>query len=377
MASSILVSNAATAASKNTVGRHQSPPLEPLAPIWGLPTSSEGIGHSLTRRLAANFPRGGSSKEEENEGDEYDDEDEADQVEVVEAVLDDDDDDEESECEDGAEMDGVQIELINVEKKYDDPIVASPMSNLYASLGVMLLARKVDLFHPTVVRIARFAFISYLVLHQLFLFYVRIQAKRNNDRTPIELKNPLSSMLQNQLGGLESGGNSMMKNMASSFLSSKSTVLEYDLKQTRGMQSGLIFNMLLMWFLHFKMAQVQPLLIQTANGLMALVYSPLFQIYVLGRNLERPFKNPTMKKLEDMTAAQSATAVDVEDSAVAASADEEEEEGSDEDVDSSIMGDEIGAKSNEVTAVTDDDVEAAEKSIEGEAFDDEEDDDDE
>ena len=104
------------------------------------------------------------------------------------------------------------------------------MANLYASLAVMLLSRKIDLFHPTVVKVARAAFIAYLVVLQLFLLYVRIQAKLNNDRTPIQLKNPLFSILQLQLGGGSSGregggdggGNNMMKNLASSFLSSKS-----------------------------------------------------------------------------------------------------------------------------------------------------------
>jgi Phosphate transport (Pho88) len=88
----------------------------------------------------------------------------------------------------------------------------------------------------------------------------------------------------------------MMKNLASSFLSSSSTVVEYDLKQANSMQSGLIFNMAMNWFLHFKMGQVQPLLIQSMTGLLNLLYSPLFQVYVLGRNLQRPFPNPNLKK---------------------------------------------------------------------------------
>jgi hypothetical protein len=62
------------------------------------------------------------------------------------------------------------------------------------------------------------------------------------------------------------------------------------------MQSGLIFNMAINWFLHFKMEQVQPLLIQSITGLINMVYSPLFQVYVMGRNLERPFPNPNLKK---------------------------------------------------------------------------------
>jgi Phosphate transport (Pho88) len=306
--------------------------------------------------------------EEEDEGGQYDDDEdqvsEADDVEQEEAVVV--EEVEATESEDEAEVvtDGIQIELKVA--KYDEPLVASPLTNLYASLGVMLLARKVDLFHPTVVRIARFAFISYLILLQLFLFYVRIQAKRINDRTPIELKNPLSSMLQSQLGGSEDGGNNMMKNLASSFLSSKSTILEYDLKQARGMQSGLIFNMLLMWFLHFKMEQVQPLLIQTANGLITMVYSPLFQVYILGRNLERPFKSPAMKKIEG------AQESETEDSDSAETTPVDEEEEGDEDAESDA-GNEDGGESDEETAtvtvdvVDGEDVEAVD---EGDADDD-------
>jgi hypothetical protein len=51
------------------------------------------------------------------------------------------------------ETGGVQIEL-NVEK-YDEPFVASPMTNLFATFGVMMLAKRVDLLSPPVVRVAR------------------------------------------------------------------------------------------------------------------------------------------------------------------------------------------------------------------------------
>jgi hypothetical protein len=117
------------------------------------------------------------------------------------------------------------------------------------------------------------------------------------------MTNPLSGLLNKQLGGgsnsgdetnptMPSGGVEMVKSLASSFLSSSSTVMEYDLSQARNMQGGVLFNMAFMWFLHFKMEQIQPLLIQAATGLMNLMYSPLFQVYVMGRNLERPFKQP-------------------------------------------------------------------------------------
>jgi len=108
----------------------------------------------------------------------------------------------------------------------------------------------------------------------------------------------MSSVLQSQLESSPGGGGGMMKNLASSFLQSKSTVLEYDLKQAKSMQSGLIFNMGFMWFFHFKMQQVQPLIQQTVSGIINLLTSPLFQVYVMKRNLERPFKNPGASKLE-------------------------------------------------------------------------------
>lgn len=38
---------------------------------------------------------------------------------------------------------------------------------------------------------------------------------------------------------------------------------------------------------------------QTINGLKDFLFSPLVQVHVLGKNLERPFKN---KKMEDMKA---------------------------------------------------------------------------
>jgi hypothetical protein len=101
------------------------------------------------------------------------------------------------------------------------------------------------------------------------------------------------TVLESQLG--DAG---MIKDMASSFLSSRTTVMEYDLKQVGSMQSGMLFSTLLMWFLHFKMNQVQPLFIQTIMGVSEIFYSPLFQIYILRRNLERPFKTPLADKLQ-------------------------------------------------------------------------------
>lgn len=178
----------------------------------------------------------------------------------------------------------------------------------------------------------RFCFVLQLVVQQAFIFYVRIMAKRNNDRTPVSVNNPLTNMLSSQLEKQQTGANDMVKNLASSFLKKDTTVTEYDMGQAMSMQGGILFNMALMWFLHFKMNQVQPLLVTTINGFMQLAYNPLFQVYVMGRNLERPFKAPEVLKdpraaaeeESDLTEESSTNEEETTDAAV-------EEEGIDDD----------------------------------------------
>mmetsp|Transcript_32477 Transcript_32477/g.76423 ORF Transcript_32477/g.76423 Transcript_32477/m.76423 type:complete len:408 (-) Transcript_32477:454-1677(-) len=184
-------------------------------------------------------------------------------------------------------------------QEYVEPYFISPSLQMYSTFGTILLSRKIDMFNPKVVRLIRFLFVLHLVVQQAFIFYVRVMAKRNNDRTPVHVDNPLTSMLSSQLEKQQAGGgggSDMVKNLASSFLKKESTVAEYDMGKAMSMQGGILFNMALMWLLHFKMQQVQPLLVTTINGLMQLAYNPLFQVYVLGRNLERPFKTPEVFK---------------------------------------------------------------------------------
>lgn len=183
------------------------------------------------------------------------------------------------------------------ESSYVDPYFISPSLQMCTTFGTILLSRKIDMFNPKIVRLIRALFVIYLVVQQAFIFYVRVTAKRNNDRTHVDVQNPLTSMLTSKLAQQQAGGaNDMVKNLASSFLSKESTVVEYDMGQAKNMQGGILFNMLMMWFLHFKMQQVQPLLVTTINGFLQLFYNPLFQVYVLGRNLERPFKSPEVFK---------------------------------------------------------------------------------
>jgi len=195
---------------------------------------------------------------------------------------------------------------VNVEK-YDEPLVLAPTTSLFVTFGTMFLGKKLDWFNPTVVKFARYIFIGYLAAMQLFVLYVRKTAKSVNDRTPLTMKNPLSDLLKNQVDQ-RTQGNDMVKNLANSFLSSQSTVMEYDLKMAQNLQGGLLFNMAFMWFLHFTMKQVQPLIVQSATGILNLVYNPLFQVYVLKRNLERPFPNAKKQKIAEAASTAAASA---------------------------------------------------------------------
>jgi len=181
------------------------------------------------------------------------------------------------------------------EQDYDEPLVLSSMQDMAVTLGVLVSCNKLDLTNTRLIRVFRFAYIAYVICAQLFLVYVRHQAHKINDRTKLTLNNPLSNILKNQIGSAGEGG--IVKDMANSFLSSESTIMEYDLSQAKNMNNALLLPMLMLYFLHFKMGQVQPLFYQTVMGIKTVMTSPLFQIYVLGRNLERPFRNAQEDKL--------------------------------------------------------------------------------
>jgi hypothetical protein len=225
----------------------------------------------------------------------------------------------------------------------------------------MMIARKLDMYNPTIVRVLRFAFIAQIILQQAFILYFRIMASKNNDRTPLTIQNQLSSMLQSQLDQAD-GANGMVKNLASSFLSSSSTVMEYDIKQANNMQGGMLFTLALMWFLHFKLGQVQPLLMQIATGILNLGFNPLFQVYVLGRNLERPFKTPVSaaqkmaaaasEQTEEMTVAADAEEKAEEDGEQEEENDEEKEDSGDDDEDA-VENEEGDAEADEEEAEED------------------------
>lgn len=113
----------------------------------------------------------------------------------------------------------------------------------------------------------------------MFVLYVRLVAKRTGDTSTVDSINPAMDILMSQIH-LDGNAQEMAKRLTSSFLSSQMSVMEYDLKQASDLQGGVIVNMILMWFLHFRLGKIQPLLMQVLMGFLQIVYSPLFQVYV-------------------------------------------------------------------------------------------------
>ena len=270
--------------------------------IWGVSSHSRSAAASAAAILRT---RGGAAVSSDDDDTSYDDEYETDSE--YDSAYDDYDSDTESEDLQGSEAESdAAVDVDDGEAavvEYDEPLHPSFMQSIAPSIGVMYLSKKVDLFDPKVVKTIRLAFVAYAIVMQIFVAYVRIKAKLANDRTPVTVKNAMSSLLQKQLPSGGGGTNDMVKNIASQFLQSETTAMEYDLKEAKKMGNSLLFPMIMLWFLHFKMGQVQPLLFQVSSGVLNLVYSPLFQIYVMGRNLERPFKaaaNPMAERMMEM-----------------------------------------------------------------------------
>lgn len=192
-------------------------------------------------------------EEEENQYSEYESEEEYD---ADEAIV------EEASDDDAVEVSG------SSEIEYDSVLVPSSMQSMGVTLGVMILLKKVDLTDTKIVQYGRFAFLAYIISAQIFFMYVRIQAKKAGNKTQITLSNPLASLVKSQVdnalkGDTMSNAGKMLgdndngniaKSLTNKFLSSTTTVMEYDISQSKKQSGGMLFNLAFMWFLHFKVS---------------------------------------------------------------------------------------------------------------------------
>jgi len=290
--------------------------------------------------------------DEDEDGEDEDEEEEEDweESEEDEDEYDDEDEEEYEESEEDEEDDRVQ-KSSSTEVVYDELFALKPMQEMGITFGCMMLCSRIDLTNTSLIRIIRLAFLSYIILTQLFLMYARSQIREIDDKTPITITNPMSNMLQSQIA---SGGD-MVKNMASSLLSSESTIMEYDLSQAKNMSDSLLLPMVMLYFLHFKMGQVQPLVFQTVSGFKTLFTSPLFQAYVLGKNLQRPFKQ-SLSQSPFNAAMQAENDTDSSEITEDDEEDDESESSDEEQEDDELSDDEVSDEEQEDDELSDDEV---------------------
>lgn len=123
-------------------------------------------------------PRGGALEEDEEENSESDEQEKEEKNDEDAVEQEDENDDDEEEEEEVVVVKkkkktrrklSKSLKQLKVREKedagtqvgesaYDEPYFASPMLQLYTTFGFMLISRKLDLFQPKVVRIARYVY---------------------------------------------------------------------------------------------------------------------------------------------------------------------------------------------------------------------------
>lgn len=205
--------------------------------------------------------------ETDNDASEYEEEEEEEENQYSEYESEEEYDADEAIVEEASDDDAVEVSGSS-EIEYDSVLVPSSMQSMGVTLGVMILLKKVDLTDTKIVQYGRFAFLAYIISAQIFFMYVRIQAKKAGNRTQITLSNPLASLVKSQVdnalkGDTMSNAGKMLgdndngniaKSLTNKFLSSTTTVMEYDISQSKKQSGGMLFNLAFMWFLHFKVS---------------------------------------------------------------------------------------------------------------------------
>ena len=185
--------------------------------------------------------------------------------------------------------------LVALAKKYEALILENPKMELYIQLGgtvvALQLVNALIAKHGKKARVilfCRLAYVLFLVVHQWALVAVQERILAADDTSPVTI--PVNPMLE----ALAKRG----QQEDSPLLQAKeTTVKEYDLdmvKKGRHAETGAVA---VMAYLHLKRGYLQPLVVSTVMGFLALLKNPLIQIHLFGRDpvgplLTRPFKPP-------------------------------------------------------------------------------------
>ncbi|RGB42905.1 inorganic phosphate transporter Pho88 [Rhizophagus diaphanus] len=150
------------------------------------------------------------------------------------------------------------------------------VSNLLLVLGIVQVARKLDLDNPEVLIYVR---IGYLVSQTIILsacYFAAIKIKGKNDLTALKYVEPAKPFTNEQPKLVETSNR------------------DYDLSKVQELLKQTLIGVVIMLVLHFYWNFTQPLFIQSIIPLKNLYYNKIVQIHLLGKpaegDLKRPFK---------------------------------------------------------------------------------------
>jgi hypothetical protein len=176
----------------------------------------------------------------------------------------------------------------------------------YFSLSVSLLWSHVlwpkdPIKQQAITSASRVLYAAYLVVYQLLFSYIGSKIKRNRDRSVVvadETKLFARKQLQNSLGldVMSLFGSQSSQGQSNPFGADDEqqlTVKEYDSKQLRGLKQTFFFDLFKSSIYHFLMKSTSALALDSLNGIITLLFHPLFRIYVVGQpatgKCQRPF----------------------------------------------------------------------------------------
>eukprot|EP00639_Heterosigma_akashiwo_P030870 CAMPEP_0194667196 /NCGR_PEP_ID=MMETSP0295-20121207/3184_1 /TAXON_ID=39354 /ORGANISM="Heterosigma akashiwo, Strain CCMP2393" /LENGTH=326 /DNA_ID=CAMNT_0039549625 /DNA_START=138 /DNA_END=1116 /DNA_ORIENTATION=+ len=169
------------------------------------------------------------------------------------------------------------------------------------SIGITKFINSLDHTKPSSIARARVAYVLYLLLTQILVFFARLRVARLDDPTEVVVPNPMAAMMEKAMQGQGGAGDmmgEMAKTAAAGALSKKMTAREYDLQQLDAIRNGLFMPMVINLFLHLKRGMVKPMMIQAAMGLYQLTQQPVLKVHILGKSpegdLARPYKSGQM-----------------------------------------------------------------------------------
>lgn len=159
---------------------------------------------------------------------------------------------------------------------------------------------KIDFKNARTHKLARLAFVAYLLLSQLLVILLRARIEAADDQTELSTgptgEAPLQ-MLARAVPGLD-----MLKGMLPAAQRTPQTVREYDLSEANKLSFGLISEALVTLYMDYMAKMPYLLLIVPLGSITSKLNSPIVQIHLLGRRavgaLSRPFRSGMMAALE-------------------------------------------------------------------------------